>query len=40
MRIGRALETLPKIAAEGRGPFDLVFIDADKQANPDYFNGP
>jgi predicted O-methyltransferase YrrM len=37
IRVGRALDTLPKIAAEGRGPFDLVFIDADKQSNPDYF---
>ena len=37
VRVGRALETLPKIAAEGKGPFDLVFIDADKTANPDYF---
>ncbi len=37
MRVGRALETLPKMAAEGRGPFDLVFIDVDKPANPDYF---
>jgi predicted O-methyltransferase YrrM len=37
VRLGPALETLPKIAAEGRDPFDLVFIDADKQSNPDYF---
>ena len=37
IRLGRALETLPKIAAEGLGPFDLVFIDADKPSNPDYF---
>jgi predicted O-methyltransferase YrrM len=34
---GRALETLPRLAAEGRGPFDLIFIDADKPSNPDYF---
>ena len=35
--MGAALETLPKLAAEpGAGPFDLVFIDADKQNNPHY----
>lgn len=37
LREGRALETLPKLAAEGVGPFDVVFIDADKPSNPDYF---
>jgi predicted O-methyltransferase YrrM len=37
IRVGRALDTLPEIAAEGRGPFDLIFIDADKPSNPDYF---
>jgi predicted O-methyltransferase YrrM len=36
LRLGRALETLPHLAAEGCGPFDLVFIDADKAGNPDY----
>ncbi|GAC1361311.1 MAG: O-methyltransferase [Herpetosiphon sp.] len=30
VRLGAALETLPQLAAEGYGPFDLVFIDADK----------
>src|SRR5580700_7673237 len=29
-RFGPALDTLPQIAAEGRGPFDLIFIDANK----------
>jgi predicted O-methyltransferase YrrM len=38
LRLGPALETLPRIAAEGRGPFDLVFIDADKPSNADYFD--
>ena len=33
VRVGPALETLPRLA----GPFDLVFIDADKQNNPEYF---
>ena len=37
LRVGRALDTLPQLAAEGRGPFDLIFIDADKEAYPDYF---
>lgn len=34
---GPALQTLPRIAAEGRPPFDLVFIDADKENTPEYF---
>ncbi|QSQ21585.1 O-methyltransferase [Pyxidicoccus parkwayensis] len=37
LRVGKALDTLPVLAAEGKGPFDLVFIDADKRSNPDYF---
>ncbi len=37
IRVGRALETLPQLAADGRGPFDVTFIDADKQNNPEYF---
>lgn len=37
VRIGPALETLPKLEAEGRGPFDVTFIDADKPSTPDYF---
>jgi predicted O-methyltransferase YrrM len=37
IRLGRALDTLPQVDAEGVGPFDLTFIDADKQSNPDYF---
>ena len=37
IRVGKAIETLPKIAAEGGGPFDFVFIDADKPGNADYF---
>ncbi|HVY41684.1 MAG TPA: O-methyltransferase [Hyphomicrobiaceae bacterium] len=36
VRIGPALETLPKLAQEGAGPFDLVFIDADKPNNANY----
>jgi len=37
LRLGPALETLPRIAAEGAGPFDLIFIDADKHNIPKYF---
>ena len=37
LRLGQALETLPQIAAEGAGPFDLIFIDADKTGYPEYF---
>lgn len=35
---GPALETLPRLEIEGFGPFDLIFIDADKPGNPDYFS--
>jgi predicted O-methyltransferase YrrM len=37
IRLGNALETLPQLSAERRDPFDLVFIDADKQNIPTYF---
>jgi predicted O-methyltransferase YrrM len=37
LRVGPALETLPELAAESAGPFDLVFIDADKGNYPGYF---
>ncbi|WP_433571217.1 O-methyltransferase [Streptomyces sp. CA-251247] len=37
VRTGAALETLPLLAKEpGAGPFDLIFIDADKKNNPQY----
>jgi predicted O-methyltransferase YrrM len=36
VRIGAALTTLPKLAAEGLHPFDFVFIDADKTNNAAY----
>ena len=38
IRIGPALDTLPKLASEAKGPFDLIFIDADKASIPEYFN--
>jgi predicted O-methyltransferase YrrM len=37
LRLGKALETLPQLSAEGRGPFDLIFIDANKSDMPEYF---
>ena len=37
LRVGAALETLPQLAAERRGPFDFIFIDADKGNYPGYF---
>jgi len=37
IRVGPALETLPQVEADGLGPFDLVFIDADKRSTPEYF---
>lgn len=38
LRLGNALDTLPQLASEGRGPFDLIFIDADKPNIPAYFD--
>src|SRR6202789_3726760 len=36
IRTGAALATLPKLEAEGLGPFDFVFIDAEKPKKPPY----
>jgi predicted O-methyltransferase YrrM len=36
VRVGRAQETLPHLASAGAGPFDVIFIDADKAGYPDY----
>ncbi|MFE5886568.1 O-methyltransferase [Streptomyces hydrogenans] len=36
VRTGPALDTLPLLEKEGAGPFDLVFVDADKANNPHY----
>jgi predicted O-methyltransferase YrrM len=36
LRLGRAIDNLPQLEASGAGPFDLIFIDADKPSNPDY----
>ena len=32
VHVGRAIDTLPTLT----GPYDLVFVDADKKSNPDY----
>jgi predicted O-methyltransferase YrrM len=37
LRLGKALDTLPQVAADGLGPFDLFFIDANKSNMPEYF---
>ena len=37
VRVGEASESLPTLEAEGAGPFDLAFIDADKVSTPEYF---
>jgi len=37
IRLGVALETLTTIAAEKIGPFDFIFVDADKVSTPEYF---
>lgn len=36
-RLGAALDMLPSLEAEGAGPFDFVFIDADKENCAPYF---
>lgn len=38
VRTGAAAETLPVLATEGAGPFDFIFIDADKPSNPIYLD--
>jgi predicted O-methyltransferase YrrM len=37
VRVAPAATSLAALAAEGAGPFDLVFIDADKESNAQYF---
>jgi predicted O-methyltransferase YrrM len=36
LRVGLAVDSLERLQAEGAGPFDLIFIDADKANNPNY----
>jgi predicted O-methyltransferase YrrM len=37
LRRGKALDSLPQVASEGLGPFDLIFIDANKSTMAEYF---
>jgi len=37
IRIGKAIDTLPQLVKEGAGPFDMIFIDADKPPYKEYF---
>jgi len=34
--VGRAADSMQRLLAEGRGPFDLIFIDADKPSYAEY----
>jgi predicted O-methyltransferase YrrM len=36
LRQGPAVTSLEQLHAEGAGPFDMIFIDADKRSNPAY----
>jgi predicted O-methyltransferase YrrM len=37
VRVGKALDLLPPMADNGEGPFDMIFIDADKPPYAEYF---
>lgn len=37
LRLGPALESMQKLVSENAGPFQLIFIDADKANIPEYF---
>ncbi|EJL24201.1 O-methyltransferase [Brevibacillus sp. BC25] len=37
VKVGLALDSLIQLYKENQGPFDFIFIDADKKGNPDYF---
>ncbi len=38
LRVGPALDLLPKLHTEGSKPFDFIFIDADKVNTAEYFH--
>ncbi|MBZ9773978.1 O-methyltransferase [Mesorhizobium sp. CO1-1-8] len=38
LRVGPALQSLAALGAENAGPFDFIFIDADKPNNPNYLS--
>lgn len=37
IKIGKAMDTLQQLIQEGAGPFDFIFIDADKPPYKEYF---
>jgi len=37
IRVGDAKETMPQLVNENAGPFDVIFLDADKEGYPTYF---
>ena len=37
IRLGKAIDILPQLKEEGAGPFDMIFIDADKPPYTEYF---
>jgi predicted O-methyltransferase YrrM len=37
IRVGDAKETMPQLVNEHAGPFDVIFLDADKEGYPAYF---
>jgi caffeoyl-CoA O-methyltransferase len=37
IRVGKAIDLLPRLDAEDAGPFDMIFIDADKPPYLEYF---
>jgi len=38
IRVGKGIDLLPKLVEEGAGPFDMIFIDADKPPYKEYFD--
>ena len=38
IRIGKAMDLLQQMEAAGEGPFDMIFIDADKPPYTEYFH--
>jgi caffeoyl-CoA O-methyltransferase len=38
IREGKGIDLLPKLVEEGAGPFDMIFIDADKPPYKEYFD--
>jgi predicted O-methyltransferase YrrM len=38
LRVGDATKTMPQLISEGAGPFDLIFLDANKDGYPTYYD--